>query len=504
MINVIDFLVRGGLKKCPEKKWLKDDVVDYTFLDFDREAKKVAAGLIQRDCPLSSAVAVFMPNSAKMLVADFGALYAGCCYMNLDISLPDERLLAIFRNVRPSVVVTDKENLSRLLNLGVENVVLLSDFNDTQVLENQILQRYSSVVDADPACLINTSGSTGTPKAGIVSHRGLVDFGLWFASEFDFDENDIVGSLSPLFFDGYFPGLLMALYHGGRFKIVPKQLALFPPKMVQFLDEEKISFIFWVPSTLVPLANYDALKNAALPHLNFIGFAGEVMQPKALRYLMDKLPRAEFVNFYGPIEISVICTYYRVPSNYSPDRPVPIGVPCANTGIVILDEHDNLVKSTGVVGELCVRGSCLGLGYWNDPERTGQSFVQNPCNTHYRDFIYRTGDLVDYDSSGYLNYIGRKDFQIKHQGYRIDLSEIEHVVLNTTSFEMACCVYSSGREIVLFYQAANEDDLIEVKKSLLKALPKYMVPTKMLRIDKMPLNPNGKIDRNKLKDIANE
>jgi acyl-coenzyme A synthetase/AMP-(fatty) acid ligase len=194
----------------------------------------------------------------------------------------------------------------------------------------------------------------------------------------------------------------------------------------------------------------------------------------------------------------VDCTYFIVDRPFADDEKLPIGFPCRNTDILVLNEH-NQPAQQDEPGELCVRGSSLALGYWNNAERTAQAFVQNPLNPHYPELIYRTGDLVYRNSRGELMFLGRKDYQIKHLGYRIELGEIEHAALRVQGVRNACVVYQQGRkEITLFFESDQELSSAVIRERLGAFLPKYMLPTVFHRMEQLPRNPNGKIDRQKL------
>jgi len=236
--------------------------------------------------------------------------------------------------------------------------------------------------------------------------------------------------------------------------------------------------------------------------LKYILFAGEVFPTKYFNYWRLYLPQARFVNLYGPIEITVDCTFYEIDREFSDEEALPIGFPCRNTDILILNQDDKLVNP-GEVGELCVRGSSLAMGYWNDEEKTAKAFVQNPLNKSYPELIYRTGDLVHTNERGEIMFDGRRDFQIKHQGYRIELSEIEHVLISKMdTIQNACVLYNYlKKEITLFYTSDHEISLVEIRKKVGEVLPKYMLPTALRKLDSMPRNPNGKIDRQKLKEM---
>jgi non-ribosomal peptide synthetase component F len=260
-----------------------------------------------------------------------------------------------------------------------------------------------------------------------------------------------------------------------------------------------VSFLFWVPSIMVNISNQELLDKILLPDIKKVLFAGEVFPTKHLNRWRRALPQAKFVNLYGPIEIHVDCTYFVLDRDLDDDEPLPIGLPCRNTEILILNEK-NARCETEEQGELCIRGSSLALGYWNDPEKTAAAFVQNPLNTRYPELIYRTGDIGYCSERGEIYFVGRKDFQIKHMGYRIELSEIEHRVLCIAGIANACVLYNrEKKEIVLFFESKGEQvTSVAIRKELSVIFPKYMLPTAFYPMQELPRNPNGKIDRNGL------
>ena len=209
------------------------------------------------------------------------------------------------------------------------------------------------------------------------------------------------------------------------------------------------------------------------------------------------------MNLYGPIEITVACTYYIVDRELSDEDKLPVGFPCRNTDILILNDQNEAAK-LNEQGEICVRGSSLALGYYNNPERTKKGFVQNPLNPHYSEMIYRTGDVGYWNERGEIMFLGRKDFQIKHMGYRIELGEIEHAALQVDGIRNCCVVYNGGRrEITMFYESEMQLAPAFIREQLFRFIPKYMLPTVFTWMELMPRNPNGKIDRAGLVASAN-
>jgi amino acid adenylation domain-containing protein len=501
-INVIEYFEKGPLLKCRDKLAVRDRDRDFTFGEIERFAKNCATLILGKTSAVNQPVAVFLPKSAEEIIADLGVLYTGNCYANLDIKSPPQRLKSMLQNLGASVIITSAPHVAALSALGIpENQLLLveSAMTTEMAYENAaLLARLDLVIDTDPLCIIHTSGSTGIPKGVVLNHRGTIDFMDWVFTHLSLDGSEVIGSLSPFYFDIYTLELFLCLAKGAALVIIPDQLAAFPAKIVEFMAAQDISFIFWVPTIMVNIANQDLLGNWKLDRLKKVLFAGEVFSTKHLNYWRRHLPGAMFVNLYGPIEITVDCTCFIVDREFADDEKLPIGFPCRNTDVLILNGQDQ-PANVDEPGELCVRGSSLALGYWNNPERTAQAFVRNPLNSHYPELIYRTGDLVYRNRRGEIMFIGRKDFQIKHLGYRIELGEIEHAVLQVDGIRNCCVVYNQNKkEITLFYECDRELAPAFIRERLSVALPKYMLPTVFNRMEQLPRNPNGKIDRQQL------
>ena len=256
---------------------------------------------------------------------------------------------------------------------------------------------------------------------------------------------------------------------------------------------------------MVNIANMGILDKISMPHIRMIWFAGEVFPTKQFNIWRSHLKDVTFVNMYGPIEITLDCTYYIVERDISNEEPIPIGYPCRNTDVLLLDENDNLVIQQDIEGELCVRGTSLAMGYYNNPEKTKSAFVQNPLNKAYPEIIYRTGDIVYFNERKEIIFKWRKDSLIKHSGYRVELTEVEHVIVNTLKLvDNGCAVYDyTKKEIVFFYESNMEQSIAVFRKSIGKALPNYMIPNRFIHIELLPKNTNGKIDRFKLKEFIN-
>ena len=501
-INVIEYFEKGALLKCRDKAAVIDQNRSYTFEEIGRYAKNCAALILKKSPASRQPIPVFLPKGAPNIVADLGVLYSANGYANLDVKSPPQRLKGMLDNLGAQVIITSKPLVAalRALDIPEDKLLLIEDAMVTDAFYDNavLLKRLETIIDTDPYCFIHTSGSTGIPKGVALNHRCTIDFVDWAFERLSLDGSEVMGSLAPIYFDAYTLEFCMCIAKGATWVVVPDHLATFPIKLVEFLAANPINFIFWVPTIMVNIANQDLLAKVKLDRIKKVFFIGEVFPTKHLNYWRRHLPGAMFVNLYGPIEITVACTYFIVDREMSDDDKLPVGFPCRNTEILILNDQNQLAR-VDEPGEICVRGSSLALGYWNNAERTAKGFVQNPLNPHYPELIYRTGDSGYWNSAGEIMFLGRKDFQIKHLGYRIELGEIEHAVLQVDSIRNSCVVYNQNKkEITLFYESDQEVTPAIFRERLSASLPKYMLPTVYNRMDQMPRNPNGKIDRAKL------
>ncbi|MGJ0310856.1 amino acid adenylation domain-containing protein [Aliarcobacter cryaerophilus] len=495
--NILEYLEKT-VNEFANKTAIIDESRSINFMDLQKESIKIASYLQYKNIKKSLPIGVFLPKSIEAIKSFLGTLYNGDFYVPLDIKNPIPRIEAIIKNLDLKYIITDIDNAKLLDELKNIEIILLDDINFEKNIEFDFTN-YNLSIDTDPAYIINTSGSTGTPKGVVVSHRSVIDYIDWGIETFKIDSSFKIGNQAPFIFDNSVLDIYLMLSTGATLNLIPENLFIFPLKLIEYLENEKINFIFWVPSIMSIIVTYDLLKNKNLD-FKIVSFAGEVMPTKILNYWKKYLPKALFVNLYGPTEITVDCTYFIVNRNFKDEELLPIGYACKNTDILVLDDENNLVTKINSTGELCVRGSSLALGYYNDFERTANVFTQNPLNKSYPEKIYRTGDIVCYNELGELIYKGRKDFQIKHMGYRIELGEIETAILSISEINNACILYDEeNKHLVLIYESSSNITKNEILVSLSDKLPKYMIPNKFILLDKIPLNVSGKIDRTYLK-----
>ncbi|MGI6055855.1 MAG: amino acid adenylation domain-containing protein [Bilifractor sp.] len=502
MAKLVMEYLEETVKKYPDKAAYIDKDRTLTFSETRQEALHIAGSLVRRQL-FKMPVAVYLEKSVECIPAMLGIAYSGNFYTILDTQMPETRIRHILSVLEPAVILTDRTHKDAVDAIsGDASVLIYEDAQESAFNEEEILSVMNRILPTDVLYVLFTSGSTGTAKGVVTPHRAVVDYVDAATDVFHFTDKDVMGNEAPLYFVMSLLDVYSTLRNGSTTCIIPRLYFSFPALLMRFLAEQKVTVLYWVPSELVVLANLKALKLSDLSSVRMVMFGGEIMPIKQLNMWREALPQAVFINQYGPTETTDGGSYFFIDREFPENAKLPIGKPFRNYDFMVLDENGRRVtRSEDGAGELCVRSNSLTYGYYRNPELTDRVFTQNPLNSCYEEKIYHTGDLVQYNERGELIFIGRKDFQIKYMGQRIELGDIEANVSAVKGVEENCCVYNEVRKrIVLFYTGQAEESFLS--EELKKMLPAYMIPGRRVRLDSMPHNLNGKIDRAELKKRA--
>ena len=489
-------------KRLPNKLALQDISGNITYQEYRSKSLAIAYKIVELNKgEMKKPIVVYLEKGKEVLVSFMGVAYSGCFYSPIDTEMPQSRVDKILEVLKPEIVITTnklKTNFEKFNFYG--SYIIYEETICSEEDETAVKPYTEKIIDTDLLYVLFTSGSTGVPKGVSICHRSVIDYTDWVAETFNITQKDTFGNQAPFYFDNSILDIYSCMKTGATLNIIPKKLFFQPVPLLEYIKYNKINTIFWVPSALIVVSKLKAFRNVDLSDtLKRVLFCGEVMPNKQLNIWRKFLPNVTYANLYGPTEITDACTYYIVDREFSDDEPLPIGIPMSNTDILVLNDEDKLVTDDEV-GELCVRGTSLAMGYYNNPEKTRSAFVQNPLNKAVPEIIYRTGDLVRYNEYREIIYISRKDFQIKHLGHRIELGEIETAISSLEEVTLNCCLYDEkNQKIVLFVDAQVDRDYI--KERIEKLVPEYMIPGKVIYLENMPINANGKIDRIKLKEL---
>ena len=496
--NVLEYL-ESSARMHADKPAFCDENRVFTFGELLKAAQGLGTHLAKTVDTLHKPVAVLIGRTAESVAAMQGVLYAGGCYVPIDDHMPEARIRRIFEQVHPVAIVYAEGNRKQAEPLADCAPLISMDEGFAAPADADLLQSIrESVLDIDPVYLLFTSGSTGAPKGIVIPHRAVIDFTDWMSEFCGYTEHDIFGNQAPFYFDLSCKDLYQTLSLGATCHIFSKKLFTFPMLLLKEMERVGVTAINWATSAFHFVASSGALSKCAPPTLRKAALGGEALQARYVNAWKAAIPGLEVVNMYGPTETTVDCAAFHLTRDYRDDEAIPIGKACRNMQLLLL--KDDLTEAApGETGELCVRGSGLAAGYFADAEKTNSAFIQNPLCPDYRDILYRTGDMAVQREDGNFYFLARRDGQIKHMGYRIELGEIEVALHSLAGMQAAACLYDAARDRILcVYAGGMEPDALA--KDLRKLLPKYMLPNLYEKLEALPYNANGKIDRVALKE----
>lgn len=488
--NVIDYLDAQAAER-PDKPAVRDGENELSFAELRRQAYAVARLLLDKGCA-HEPVGVYAGRTVDVIAAMLGVAAAGCGYVPLNPTVPADKNHKILADSAARFVIGMDGTEYDGADLGCEYILY-----SHKSLPGCDVRPDVAIDPRDTLYLIYTSGSTGAPKGIRKSHGAQVDFIEAYVQEFGFTAEEIIGNQSPFSADASAKDLYLMLAAGATMEIIPTKLFSFPVQLVEYLNEKKITFISWVPSALAIVARLRTFRDVVPQYLKRVYFVGEVFPAKDLAGWREAVPEAEFVNLYGSSEIAGIACYYRIPKGKPAPDPLPIGHPLPNCRVYL--GHDGVVDGADQ-GEIMIESAALADEYIGNAEKTAEVFCDAVIDGESRR-VLRTGDLARREADGKLVYMSRDDGMIKYKGYRIELGEIEAAVSALDFVVRCCCLYDAVRERITVFMSSTRPELKlrELNEALGSTLPDYMLPKRLVLMDELPLNPNGKIDRALLK-----
>lgn len=523
MTYLLHGLLMQAAARYPQRPAVAAEGSELTYGELDQLSNQLARTLHNLGVANGDRVAILVPKSAAAIVAVYGALKAGACYVPIDVKAPADRISYVVKDSGATVVIADDDRLPLLADLdqrldGIRSVIVAGSPDAASGAEpaaGQNLTPWRAVlsepagpldedfaIETDLAYILYTSGSTGTPKGVMISHRNSLTFVEWAAAAAELAEDDRICSPAPLHFDLSVFDVYASCLAGACLTVISDRTTTFPVSIAKWIERERISVWYSVPSVLTLLACFGGLSRLDLSRLRTVIFAGEVFPPKYLAQLMDELPDRRYLNWYGPTETNV-CTAFEVFAGGAEGGPVPIGKACANTEVFAVMSNGRLVCQPGEEGELYVRGPSVMRGYWGQPAKTGDVLIPHPFAEGSGELVYRTGDLVILEASGDYAYVGRRDAMVKVRGYRVELGEVEAALYQHPSIAEAAVLpvpdQLLGCRLRAVVSVTGPDAAGLTREALLEHcrqwLPSYMVPDLIEFRDALPRTSTGKVDR---------
>lgn len=494
--SVLDWLDFTS-KKYPEKTVFTDSQQSITFSEFNAFTKSIGsylAGFISAGSP----VIVLTGRNVLTPACFLGIARAGCFYAPMDAAMPAPRLNSIISVIKSDYMIVDREHIGIANGLDFNGkIIVLEDILNTPHDDSLLIKAAASLNELSPLYVIFTSGSTGVPKGVITSHHSLMCYIDAVSEVLKVDDTDVFGNQSPLDYIAAIRDIYLPIKTGASTVIIPKNEFAMPTQLFETLNKNRVTALCWSVAGIELPAKLGAFDLIKPEYLKKVCFSGSVIQSKYLKIWQNAMPEVMYVNQYGPTEATASCTYYVIDKPVDDDTILPIGVPYKHYKITLLN-GDGTATPPGEIGEICISGPILALGYYGNLEKTAESFIQNPLNNNYREILYKTGDLGSLNADGLLEFHGRIDRQVKHMGHRIELGEIEATAKQIKTITDCCALYHKEKELLyLFYTGSASSK--EIALHFRKNLPAFMTPRKLVNLEVLPVLPNGKTDIQMLK-----
>ncbi len=522
--KIVHSVVENIAEKFPGNIAVEQSERRISYDALNKGANKIARALREKGVGKDTIVGIFLPGGIEYITSILGISKAGGVFMPLDIEFPEKRLEYILNKTLPKIIITNAEHeenvIRRMDSLNISNpidtmfILDQRDKNFRMIWSKSGKRETADYPDVnlplipeadDSSYIIYTSGSTGEPKAILGRHKSLSHFIHWEIQEFGLNENVKVSLFAPTTFDVSFRDIFVPLLSGGTVCIPKKETRANVSHLLKWMEASQLSLVHCVPSLFRLILKEIESRNTTsdiLPHLKHILLAGEALYGSdVIRWKTQVGDRIELVNLYGPSETTLAKIYHRIDGmTLEKNKIIPLGKPISNTAVLIL--KDNALCRVGEIGEIFIKTPFRSKGYYNAPELNAESFVQNPLNTDEEDIIYKTGDLGKYLPDRSVEFVGRLDGQVKVNGIRIELNEIERALFGYDDIERPFVLAHNTPDheirLICYYTEKKPVEIAELRVWLQRYLPDYMIPSFFVQLDEFPVNLNGKIDKKAL------
>lgn len=493
--NVLE-LLETTVQRLPDKVAYRDELQDLTFQEAYDSFRAIGTGLAKKGY-FKQPVAILMDSRhLPYIQAMVGILYSGCFSAPMDVGVPKDRIDLLLERLEPAAIIYDEKNaeLAKTLEDKYDIISfdsLLSSETDDALLDD-IRSRTSYY---DLLLVMFTSGSTGIPKWVTHSHKDIHLWGTAVIDRFQINEDTVIGNQSPFFYANAIDSIFLPMFLGCSNYVLSASLLSFPKTMVSCMQENRVCDLCMTPSSFSAVADSGALDGEVLPDLQWMVLSGEACNSQAMKVWLASAPNGYVWNHYGSTEALIVAAT-KLDRKFDEGAVVPSGPLCSEVHMIFVDENDEEVPY-GEKGEMLVSSPWMSSGYYKDPERTKEAFVDDPLHKGYHEWFYRTGDLGYINEDNELVVTGRKDNMIKHKGYRMELGEVEYAAKATEGCMDCCCIHKEeGDLLCCFFTGTIEEE--ELNRVLRSKLPRYAIPDKYIHLDKIPYTATVKADRRAL------
>lgn len=496
MNNLLDYLEKTA-DRLPEGVAFFDDQESLRFGRLRDAARRIGSALSAVTGPRRPVALLLNARSIRNIPAMFGALYAGCAYAPLDITMPPERLRLLLELLGPAAILADAQGRGALEACGDIGAPILSCAEaEAAVVNEAALARIRAQSSAyDPVSILYTSGSTGIPKGSIQTHFSYIHWTEATIAVYGLEAHAVFGNQSPFFYANSILDIFPPIALGARVYLLPSGILSFPKQLIECLNAHRVTELCMTPSSFISVAKTGLLTPGCLPELKRGFMSGEPMPFAPLEVWMQATPQAAWWNFYGSTEMFSVAVG-RVDGGHQQGDRLPVGRPFPLTHVLFVDEN-GAEMPPGEPGEMLVSSPWIARGYHRDPERTEGAWVIDPLGRGWHERFFRAGDIGYLREDGQLIVLGRRDTQIKHRGYRMELGEVEAALRKIPGWAEGCLLFDPEKgNIWCFFTGGLAEK--ELRQGLKAQLPRYMLPDVFVHMDALPYTASMKVDRAKL------